>query len=176
MTKGAARHKEEAQHRNTPEEVLGPTRQFMRIGLDPCGNEWSTVRARVEYRLPTHNGLELDWISVLRPGRVGVLREGVFCNAVWANLLPWVRKAVEEHQKDKNAHIIFYAHFDPSTKWGGEIMDACDAFGMWRKRLCHPLFGQESHNADRPTCSWYLGPDAPAFCTHFDPYARCFKK
>lgn len=182
--KGAAQRREDGQHRNTPETVLVPTRKFMRIGLDPCSNEWSTVGARIEYRQPNQNGLELPWVTRLQnhrycgPGKLdpSLPYEGVFCNAVWANLLPWVRKTVEEHERDKFAHIIFYAHFDPSTKWGGEIMDACSAFALWRKRLNHPLFGQESRGADRPTCSWYLGGYAPEFCEHFKPYARCFKK
>lgn len=31
------------------------------IDLDPCSNEYSTVNARVEYRLPEHDGLKESW-------------------------------------------------------------------------------------------------------------------
>lgn len=37
-------------------EVFGGT-----IDLDPCSNEYSTVNARVEYRLPKHDGLRDSW-------------------------------------------------------------------------------------------------------------------
>jgi len=31
------------------------------IELDPCSNEFSVVKAEIEYRLPIHNGLEESW-------------------------------------------------------------------------------------------------------------------
>jgi hypothetical protein len=31
------------------------------IDLDPCSNEYSVVRAKVEYRLPEHDGLKENW-------------------------------------------------------------------------------------------------------------------
>lgn len=37
-------------------EVFGGT-----IDLDPCSNEYSVVEAKVEYRLPKHDGLKESW-------------------------------------------------------------------------------------------------------------------
>lgn len=31
------------------------------IGLDPCSNKWSIVKAETEYQLPKHDGLEEIW-------------------------------------------------------------------------------------------------------------------
>jgi hypothetical protein len=47
----------------TPETYVRAVREFFSgaIDLDPCSNEWSIVRARVEYRLPEHDGLKDSW-------------------------------------------------------------------------------------------------------------------
>lgn len=49
----------------TPEKILIPVRKVFRgrIGLDPCSNAESIVNARVEYRLPEHDGLVLPWTA-----------------------------------------------------------------------------------------------------------------
>jgi hypothetical protein len=47
----------------TPEIYVEAVREFFggAIDLDPCSNEWSIVRAKVEYRLPEHDGLKDSW-------------------------------------------------------------------------------------------------------------------
>jgi hypothetical protein len=47
----------------TPEIYVAAVREFFggAIDLDPCSNEWSIVRATVEYRLPEHDGLKESW-------------------------------------------------------------------------------------------------------------------
>lgn len=47
----------------TPPEILESVREVFggQIGLDPCSNGFSLVDARVEYRLPTHDGLLESW-------------------------------------------------------------------------------------------------------------------
>lgn len=47
----------------TPPEIIAAVRKTFRgrIGLDPCSNASSIVNARVEYRLPEHNGLTEPW-------------------------------------------------------------------------------------------------------------------
>lgn len=48
---------------STPPEILASVRETFggQIGLDPCSNEHSLVDARVEYRLPEHDGLRAPW-------------------------------------------------------------------------------------------------------------------
>lgn len=48
---------------STPPEILASVRETFgsQIGLDPCSNEHSLVDARVEYRLPEHDGLRDPW-------------------------------------------------------------------------------------------------------------------
>lgn len=47
----------------TPPKYVGAVREFFNgdIALDPCSNEHSVVNAKVEYRLPDHDGLLESW-------------------------------------------------------------------------------------------------------------------
>jgi hypothetical protein len=47
----------------TPRKYVAAVREFfgVRIALDPCSNRHSIVDARVEYRLPRHDGLKESW-------------------------------------------------------------------------------------------------------------------
>lgn len=47
----------------TPPKYVEAVKVFFdgQIDLDPCSNGWSIVEAKVEYRLPTHDGLKESW-------------------------------------------------------------------------------------------------------------------
>ena len=47
----------------TPEKYVKAVREFFggHIDLDPCSNEYSIVHAKMEYRLPKHDGLRESW-------------------------------------------------------------------------------------------------------------------
>lgn len=47
----------------TPPKYVEAVKVFFdgQIDLDPCSNDWSVVEAKVEYRLPTHDGLKESW-------------------------------------------------------------------------------------------------------------------
>lgn len=47
----------------TPPDIVSSVRRVFGggIGLDPCSNPYSFVNAKVEYRLPDHDGLKEDW-------------------------------------------------------------------------------------------------------------------
>ena len=47
----------------TPPKYVEAVKAFFdgQIDLDPCSNEWSVVNAKVEYRLPQHDGLKASW-------------------------------------------------------------------------------------------------------------------
>ena len=53
----------QSQHWGTPEKYVRAVKEFFggRISLDPCSNEFSIVRAEVEYRLPNQDGLKESW-------------------------------------------------------------------------------------------------------------------
>jgi hypothetical protein len=47
----------------TPPKYVHAVREFFggEIDLDPCSNQWSIVKATLEYRLPEHDGLKESW-------------------------------------------------------------------------------------------------------------------
>ena len=47
----------------TPQKYVDAVRKVFggKIALDPCSNEWSIVKAEMEYRLPEHDGLRESW-------------------------------------------------------------------------------------------------------------------
>jgi len=53
----------QSQHWGTPEKYVRAVKDVFggTIGLDPCSNEFSIVRAAVEYRLPAQDGLKESW-------------------------------------------------------------------------------------------------------------------
>ncbi len=53
----------QSQDWGTPENYVEAVKEFFggTIDLDPCSNECSIVNARVEYRLPKHDGLKDSW-------------------------------------------------------------------------------------------------------------------
>ncbi len=52
-----------SQEWGTPEKYVQAVKEFFggEIDLDPCSNQYSIVRARVEYTLPRHDGLRDSW-------------------------------------------------------------------------------------------------------------------
>jgi hypothetical protein len=52
-----------SQHWCTPQKYVDAVREVFNgnIGLDPCSNEFSIVKADVEYRLPESEGLQESW-------------------------------------------------------------------------------------------------------------------
>ncbi|MFA6922574.1 MAG: hypothetical protein WC216_12090, partial [Gallionella sp.] len=52
-----------SQEWGTPEKYVQAVREFFggQIDLDPCSNKYSIVQAKVEYKLPIHDGLKVSW-------------------------------------------------------------------------------------------------------------------
>lgn len=52
-----------SQEWGTPQKYVTAVQDFFggQIDLDPCSNEYSIVNAKIEYRLPQHDGLRESW-------------------------------------------------------------------------------------------------------------------
>lgn len=52
-----------SQHWGTPQKYVDVIRRFFEgvIDLDPCSNQYSIIKATVEYHLPIHDGLRESW-------------------------------------------------------------------------------------------------------------------
>lgn len=114
--------------RNTPACVVDAVRSFRPIGLDPCSNATSIVRARVEYRLPRRDGLELPWRGVLARNEIA------FINPSWDNHPAWVEKLRRER-----ARALYWCPVYPETAWAKSLFATPDpAICFWGKRVNHP--------------------------------------
>src|SRR3954463_3369017 len=63
MTAGRKNSDTLSQHWGTPHKYVDAVRQAFggTIHLDPCSNKWSVVKAKIEWRLPDHDGLHQEW-------------------------------------------------------------------------------------------------------------------
>lgn len=114
---------------NTPREFLDPAREILGpIGLDPCSNEFSTVRARTEWRFERgEDGLARTW------GGFGL----VFMNPTYNALITWSRKLVSEVRAHDIEALALVPH-RTDTVWYQDFASTCDAKVEWRGRLCFP--------------------------------------
>ena len=86
-----------SQEWGTPEKYVNAVREFFHghIALDPCSNQYSTVRAVTEYALPSRDGLHESWdyptIYVNPP--YGIDKEHV------TSIKHWLRKCEGAHRE-----------------------------------------------------------------------------
>lgn len=131
---------------NTPEEVLAPARAFAGpdgIGLDPCSNAQSIVRARVEWRLERgEDGLGRDWNGF------GL----VWVNPPYGDEIGWWMRKMDREA----AHLVEILALVPhrtDPEWYQQNVRRVAAKCEWAGRLQHPR-GRK----DRSQLDWLAGP------------------
>lgn len=110
----------------TPEVVLERVRRMGPIGLDPCSNPRSIVRAREEWRGPPGvDGLAEPWAP----------HGLVYCNPPYGRGIgQWVAKAALERMD--GAEVILLVPARPDTAWWHEaVVPHAAAVCFWRGRL-----------------------------------------
>lgn len=115
------------EHYGTPQAVFDFVRSLdaMGIGLDPCANSFSRVRAKTSFIYPTHDGLEEPW-------------EGhgiVYVNPPYgAKLSLWARKI--EHEAANGVPIVSLTPARTDTRWFQDhLLTHANAVLFWRGRL-----------------------------------------
>lgn len=107
---------------NTPRPLLDALKPLGRIGLDPCSNATSIVRARVKWTVDD-DGLPRDW------RRHGL----VYVNSEYGDELPkWIAKCDAESRRGVEIIGLFPARTD--TQWF-ELARERALIGLWRGRL-----------------------------------------
>lgn len=133
---------------NTPDELLNLVRRVGPIGLDPCSNAASIVRAAVEWT-EADDGLARDWRGY------GL----VFVNPPYGRLIaPWTAKLRVEGARGVEAIALLPARTD--TRWWQEDVATADAICFWRGRL---TFLGAPDPAPFPSAIAYWGPRPAAF-------------
>lgn len=135
------------------EHALGP------IGLDPCSNATSKVRARVEYRLERgQDGLALPWCGL------GL----VFVNPPFGReIVAWMMACAISGARN-GVELVALVPARTDTKWWHVAARSCDAFVLWRGRFAFSKRRSRKHgNAPFPSSVFYWGPRPSVFLGEF---------
>lgn len=148
---------------NTPSEILDLVRVFSPIGLDPCSNANSIVKASTEWSVEAgFNGLMLPWSDY------GL----VYCNPPYGKYVKdWSLKIREE--ASKGVEIIALLPSRTDTAWMQTLLAVSDVCLYWKGRLVF-LGGQAS--APFPSAVLYFGPNSRTFSSVFGPYGMLMKR
>lgn len=149
---------------NTPQIVLDTIKPLGVIGLDPCSNAGSIVRARENWILPKHDGLALAWTRYHYAARRGF----VYVNPPYGlQIIRWIRKCIEMARRGVEIVTLVPARVD--TEWFEELQTAADV-GLWRGRL---TFLRAPYPALFPSALGYFGPRRELFRRAIAP--RCVR-
>ena len=125
---------------NTPEEVLELVRKVAPIGLDPCSNVTSKVKASAAW---LSGGLEVDWSGF------GL----VYVNPPYGRELnEWSRKIVDESQR--GVEIIALVPSRTDTKWFQNMFNHRNLVCLWKGRI---TFEGAPAAAPFPSAVFYFG-------------------
>lgn len=135
---------------NTPSEVLDIVRTFAPIGLDPCSNERSTVRAPASF---LSGGLEVSWADY----------GAVFVNPPYGRALrEWAEKIA--YEAAKGVEIVALVPSRTDTRWFQLLAAHANVICFWKGRI---TFEGAPHPAPFPSAMIYFGPRSARFRTMF---------
>ena len=156
---------------NTPPEVLDPVRRVAPIGLDPCSNPFSLVKARTSWSLEGgHNGLLPSW------GGHGL----VFVNPPYGDDLPvWVEKINKEASVSAalgnfGSEIVLLAPARTDAKWFQEgVLHRVRVVLFWKGRISFLQRGEFPDGSSAfPAFLGYWGPRPGAFIREVETLGR----
>lgn len=143
---------------NTPRWFLDRVESALcqRIGLDPCSNATSEVRAIVEYRLERdQDGLALPWRGF----------GPVFVNPPFGReITKWMERCSTEGQ---GAEIVALVPARTDTAWWHGAAISADAIILWRGRIAFRIRDKDRGNAPFPSSIFYWGARRAQFLHEF---------
>jgi DNA N-6-adenine-methyltransferase Dam len=130
------------------ERALGP------IGLDPCSNASSVVRAAVEFRLDRgEDGLALPWHGF------GL----VFVNPPFGREIgAWTQRCARV-----GSEVVALVPARCDTAWFHDAAHTCDALILWRGRFAFRVRDTDRGNAPFPSAVFYWGARRAMFLREF---------
>ena len=140
-----------AQHWGTPPIYVKAVRKVLgRIDLDPCSNEFSVVDARVEYRLPEHDGLIESWdyktIYVNPPYGTDKARG--------TRIRDWLGRCIDAHRKYKSEVIALVPVATNTGHWKKSVWGAARSVAfLYDTRLKFMVDGEPSVRGAPMACA-----------------------
>ena len=125
MTAGRNNSEPVSQHWRTPPKYVNAIRGFFGgdIALDPCSNEYSIVKAIVEYRLPHSDGLTKPWDA-----------STVFVNPPYGRdkergtgIRDWLRQCSETHSQYGTEVLVLVPVATNTRPWKDFVFGAAEA-------------------------------------------------
>jgi hypothetical protein len=156
-----------SQHWCTPRKYVDAVREMFNdsIELDPCSNKYSIVKAMVEYMLPKHDGLSLEWnfgtIYVNPPYGADRIRGTTIKN--------WLRKCAESHKKYHSEILALIPVATNTAHWKQYIFGEATAICfLYDTRLKFIIDGDDDNKgAPMACCMVYWGNNFKKFQSVF---------
>lgn len=156
-----------SQHWGTPEKYVEAVREVFggEIELDPCSNDDAVVHARVEYRLPSHDGLHESWnyptVYVNPP--YGSDRERR------TTIKHWLRKCAEASHNNASEVLALVPVATNTSHWKNYVWKAATAVCfLYDTRLRFLVRGQDVGKGAPMSCAMvYWGKNYDRFLEVF---------
>ena len=135
------------------------------IALDPCSNRYSIVRAKVEYKLPEHDGLRESWafptIYVNPPYGADRIRV--------STIKDWLQRCAEAFRKHHAEVLALIPVATNTAHWKHYVWDAATGVSfLYDTRLRFLVNGQEGGKGAPMSCAMvYWGEDYDRFAEVF---------
>lgn len=148
---------------NTPDYLLDLVRKVAPIGLDPCSNERSTVKAALAYDRE-QDGLASPW------GGLGL----VYVNPPYGRgVYDWIAKC--RNEAAHGAQIIALVAARTDTKWFQGPGATAQLVCFWRGRVRFVCPTDDAVGAPFPSVLLYWGSAGATFSAVFSGYGRILK-
>lgn len=156
-----------SQEWGTPEKYVTAVREFFggHIALDPCSNEYSSVHAQTEYRLPKHDGLRETWdfptIYVNPP--YGIDKER------GTSIKKWLCRCATARKEYKSEVLALVPVATNTRHWKNHVFGSAAAVCfLYDTRLKFLVNGQNGGKGAPMSCAMiYWGADFEKFQTTF---------
>ncbi|MDR1483963.1 MAG: phage N-6-adenine-methyltransferase [Planctomycetaceae bacterium] len=146
-----------SQHWCTPKKYVDAVKAMFNnvIELDPCSNNFSIVKAKIEYRLPKDNGLLLEWnfktIYVNPPYGADRVKG--------TTIKDWLKKCAEAHKKYNSEVLALIPVATNTAHWKYYIFgEASSICFLYDTRLKFIINGDDNNKgAPMACCMVYWG-------------------
>lgn len=151
----------------TPPKYVEAVRECFggEIHLDPCSNQHSIVHAKVEYQLPTHDGLRESWVfpTIYVNPPYGADRKA------GTTIKHWLRRCAQAHERHGSEVLALVPVATNTTHWKWYVWGSATAVAfLYDTRLKFLVNGKDGGKGAPMSCAMvYWGKHYKRFFTTF---------